>query len=256
MAPCSWTIPECGCGGCVADLPPGRRASATAAASLVMWALTGRQYGLCEITVMPCSPRSSRSYQVYPVDLDVFGSAVGFHPIIEDGIWRNVGYGSCCQTGCEVDLPGPVTKANISEVTVAGVVVDADAYQVHDKHLLVRVDGGCWPACINYAATPPDFTVTYLRGDPTPQPVLDATATLLCEFGKACVGAPCRLPSRIVSMTRQGVDVQLADLTELIAQGLVGIDEIDRVILAVNPGQLRQRPQVWSPDVPMPRVVT
>jgi hypothetical protein len=256
MAPCSWDLPECGCGGCLADLAPPARTRAVGLASLVVWGLTGRRYGLCDITVQPCTPRSGRSYQVYPVGLDVWGGAgLGFHPIIEDGVWRNVGTGSCCNSGCEVDLPGPV--AEVTEVTVAGAVIEEDAYQIHDRHLLVRVDGGCWPACVNYGnQDPPDFTVTYRRGEAAPTPVLEVTATLACEFARACKGVACRLPSRVSSLTRQGVDVQFADLTDLFAAGLTGIDEVDRVILTVNPHRRAEPPQVWTPDLPPPRMVT
>ncbi len=60
----------------------------------------------------------------------------------------------------------------------------------------------------------------------------------------------------MASLTRQGVQVQFADLTDLIAQRLTGIDEIDRVILAVNPGRLTSPPQIYTPDLPPPRMVT
>ena len=35
-----------------------------------------------------------------------------------------------------------------------------------------------------------------------------------------------------------------------------GIPEVDDVIAAANPHGLTARPQVWSPDLPPPRVVT
>lgn len=258
MAPCSWTLPDCGCGGCLAELNPTARARAAGLASLTVWGLTGRRYGLCEITVMPCSVTGDRDYRVYPVALgDLWGGGgPGFYPMISDGVWHNVGACSCCASGCEVDLPGPTTKANVVEVKVGGVVVAAAAYQIHDGHLLVRVDGGCWPSCVNFAATPPDFTVKYRRGETVPAPVLAVTATLACEFGRACAGVACRLPNRVSSLTRQGVDVQFADLTELFEAGLTGIDEVDRIILTVNPGRRAERPQVYSPDLPAPRMVT
>ena len=207
---------------------------------------------------MPCTPTATRDYQVWPVDgmgAAMWGGLGGFYPVISGGVWRNVGGCSCCDTGCEVDLPGPV--AEVIDVTIAGEVVDPDAYQVHDAHLLVRIDGGCWPACVNFGRQdPPDFTVTYTRGAAVPTAVLEAAAVLACEFGRACTGGVCRLPSRVSSLSRQGIDVQFADLTDLFASGLTGLDEVDRVILTVNPGRLHSPPQVWTPDLPPPRMVT
>lgn len=243
----------------MADQTPAQRERNEGLASLIMWALTGRRYGLCEITVQPCQPRSSRSYQVYPLETSFWGGG-SWYPYIESGVWHNAGSGgcgSCCTARCQVDLPGPTTKTNILEVRVDGVVVPAGSYQVHDQHWLIRTDGQCWPSCVNFnQQDPPAFTVRYRRGETVPQAVLDATAVLVCELGKLCAGQACRLPPRVASLTRQGVQVQFADLTDLIAQRLTGIDEIDRVILAVNPGRLTSPPQIYTPDLPPPRMVT
>lgn len=262
MAPCDWQITDCGCGGgCLTKLNPAQRARAVALASHFVWAATGRRYGLCEVTVLPCNPRPGEAlYQAYPVGTWAGGgtdSSPLAHAEVVDGQWRNRCGGGCsCAAACEVDLPPPVDS--VVEVTIDGEPVDPDVYEVHDRRLLVRTDGGCWPSCQTYGQEIPGFQVTYLRGTPIPAYVLSATSVLACEYGKACVGADCRLPARLASLTRQGVEVTVAQDAAASEGGRLrtGIPEVDDVIAADNPHALTARPQVWSPDLPPPRTVT
>ncbi len=113
---------------------------------MILWAATGRRYGLCEITVQPSGRCATEPlYQTYGL-----GPGHGLlNPVIDSGVWYNRPYateGGCCgSNGCEVDLPGPVLKDNILAVDLAGVTLDEDAYVVFDGHLLTRIDGTCWP---------------------------------------------------------------------------------------------------------------
>lgn len=256
MAPCGWDITECGCGGCLDKLNPAQRARAVALAAHFMWAATGRRYGLCEVTVLPCNPAPGENlYRTYPVGGGGDGPAMT--PVIEGGVWHNrCGAGCTCAAACEVALPAPVDS--VVEVLVDGGPVDPLAYEIHDRRLLVRVDGDCWPACQTFGAEIPGFQVTYLRGDPIPAVILSATAVLACEYGKACVGGDCRLPARLASLSRQGVEVTVAQDAATSEGGRLrtGIPEVDDVIAADNPHGLAARPQVWSPDLPPPRTVT
>jgi hypothetical protein len=257
MAPCGWTVTDCGCGGCLDRLNPAQRARALALATHFMWAATGRRYGLCEVTVLPCNPPPGEPlYQTYPVG----GDGTGMRPVIEEGQWHNRCGGGCtCTAVCEAGLPPPVDS--VIEVQVDGVVVDPTVYEVHDGHLLVRVDGTCWPSCQRFGAEVPGFQITYLRGTPIPAAVLTAATVLACEYGKACVGADCRLPARLASLTRQGVEVTVSDSDSQATVSVggrlrSGIPEVDDVIAADNPYGLPARPQVWSPDLPPARMVT
>lgn len=259
MAPCDWDIESCGCGGgCLQQAPPAVRTYAVAAASHIMWALTGRRYGRCEITVQPCNPSPLMpEYQTWPVGADGPYSGPLGTPVLDGGRWYNRRGGSCCTARCEVPLAGPTDTDQVVSVTVAGELVDPAAYQIHDRHLLVRIDGGCWPTCRDYGQQdPPAFEVIYRRGDAVPAPVLGAAAVLACEIGRSCTGGDCRLPGTVSRMTRQGVDVSMVDVTDYLDRGLTGIPEVDRVIAVDNPHRRHSRPQVMSPDMHPPRMVT
>lgn len=257
MAPCGWIVGGCNCSDEWADYHPTIQARAQAIAAYVLWAATGRRYGLCEITVMPtgsCGPDPDTEYRIYPVG--AYGNGI-VSPVISGGQWYNRPRGNCCPSACEVALDGPTSTAAIGSVTVSGEVVDPDAYVVQDGYLLVRTDGGCWPCCANYGSPSTAFTVVYDIGIPIPDAVQDAFETFACEIAKACAGRVCTLPKQITRLTRQGVDVELEEIP-FDENGLIltGIPDVDRVIRADNPGRLAAPPLVLSPDMPRARRVT
>lgn len=257
MAPCLWTVDTGCCSAVWAAAPPELRTRAEQYATSVLWALTGRRFGPCAVTVRPCSPEGERTYMTYGVWLDGTGSGGGWIPSIWNGSWRNCGcgYGSCaCEPASQVWLPGPV--AGVSEVRVDGVVVASSAYRVDNASWLVRTDGGVWPAFQDMGAGPLEsgsFVVTYLRGELVPDGGAAAAGALACEFVKACSGQPCRFPKRVTSVSRQGVTVSAQ---ETIQAGETGIPEVDLWVRAWNPGKLWARGRVFTPDLPAPRVTT
>lgn len=257
--PCNWTVDRCGCGTtCWEGYTPAQRADAAALAVAHMWAATGRRYGLCELTVIVCTPSAAEPlYQTFPVAGPDRGGGVGLAPYIDTtGEWRNraCGVGCACAAACEVGLDGPVDS--VVEVTVAGQVVDPDAYEVHDRRLLVRTDGVCWPSCGSMTPTY-GMTATYLRGLAIPAAVQAATERLACEYAKACTGGDCALPDRLANLSRQGVSITVAETG---GEGgdwwRTDLDQVDRVIAADNPGHRRGRSLILSPDLPAHRVVT
>lgn len=178
--PCDGWIPDSGC-----DCTPEPSADQLDAAALILDALTGSQYGLCEHTVLPCVVRKCAR-----------------------------AYCDCCHLE-EVMLPGPVHS--IVEVTLDGVVLDDGAYRVDDYLWLVRTDGEQWPAC------PTSFEVTYLKGWEVPAGGEAMVSELACELAKAaCNDKTCRLPQRITSLSRQGVSVSFEHFTGL--TGLFVVD--------------------------------
>ena len=254
--PCNW-VPDVGCCADWDTFDASVQASALEFGSYVMWSATGRQFGLCEMTVRPCG----RWRGSCPEFWGWYWSDNGWWlPYLDgEGIWRNCWCGSSacqCMPDCQVYLPGPV--ASVTEVVVQGAVLDPSAYRVDDLHWLVRTDGECWPDCVdlNHDSGDTVFQVTYTRGQVVPNVVLTAAGTLACEWAKACTGATCRLPGRVTSIARQGVTVTMVDTDTLLNRGLTGIFEVDQVITAVNPQRLRQRLRVYSPDRRFPRTVT
>lgn len=256
MAPCLWDV-DAGCSAEWATFDPAVQTRATKWATEMLWMLSGRRFGTCPVTVRPCQGCSGQSWQTYGV---MYQDGVGgsWVPFLMDGQWSNCGcVGThACHPDSEVWLPGPV--AAISEVTVDGVVVAADAYRVDDGNWLVRHDGGTWPRTQNLsrrAGAADTFVVTYLRGTPVPEAGKIAAGALAVEFARACAGAgACRLPREAQSIIRQGVELQL--VSEDAADMLTGVTEADQWLRAVNPGKLRQRPMVASLDVTAPRITT
>lgn len=268
--PCSWpnVAPACDANAEWAGFSPEIKAQALEYANYIVWTATGRQFGLCQLTVRPCG----RQCQNCPSGWywDGYGAWV---PYIWNGQWLNCwcggngpGGGCTCDPKCQVYLPGPVNSIVSVQVDGAGLpVTGSDGsynYFVLDQRWLVRTDTtACWPTCGDQDVAPGktsdhSFEVTYLRGIPVPDALANATATLALEYAKACVGQPCRLPSRVQSISRQGVTVQMVNIEDVLKNGLTGIWELDQLIMAINPYGLRGATRFYSPDVREPRQVT
>lgn len=256
--PCGWVIPAplC-CGGVWDEMSSDVHEAAKDYASMVLWAATGRQYGLCEVTVRPCGMRRRQ---------DGFGEFWGYDwsggtwiPYIFNGTWFNCGcgMGRCsCDPRCQVRLMGPVD--GVLDVSIGGVTVDPSAYRVDDNHWLVRTDGDCWPRCPDMSTDDGAevFTVTYLRGQPVPRALLRAASELACEWGKGCTGGNCRLSPRVQSLVRNGITIDMVDPAELLDSGLTGIATVDTIIIALNPYRNKQRLRIYAPELNAPRTVT
>lgn len=257
VPPCGWDVEPV----CSVEEWDGYSASLQAAAlqyaTTVMWAATGRQYGLCEIDVRPCR----RACETCPAGW--VGSVSGWQPYIFSGVWRNCWCGtgagcSTCRAACQVWLPGPV--ASIVEVSIAGETVDPDTYSLQladGVYWLVRLHTGdttneCWPDLQNFdhpLGEDDTWSVTYLKGRAVPTVAINAAGTLAVEWARSCTGATCRLPSRIQNLTRQGISVSMASVDTLLDRGLTGLPDVDQVIVALNPHGLKGRPRLASVEV-------
>jgi hypothetical protein len=142
----------------------------------------------------------------------------------------------------------------VDEVLVDGTVIPASAYRVDvtgGAYLLVRIDGLCWPTCQNFTAGEDEtgaFVVTYGYGLALPLALQVATALLACEYAKSLTGGPCKLPTKMTRLSRQGVEVELEPPSP--EDGRTGIREVDDVIQALNPSKRQRPPVVLSLDLP------
>lgn len=252
--PCDWPIYVCDARWF--DFDPSLRQRAERWAVETLYNLSGRQYGACPITVRPCDSCGYRSYEEWTA-LMQGGFGESWVPFNFNGSWFNCACpGMCaCVPFSQVWLPGPV--ASVQSVKVDGVTVSPAAYRVDDRTWLVRQDGSAWPRTQDLnvpAGDPGTFTVTYTRGNGVPVGGQIAAGALAFEYAQGCVGAACRLPGNVQSISRQGVDIQLLPDTD--DGQLTGVPEADQWIRSVNPSRLRRRPRVVSADLHVPRRTT
>lgn len=254
--PCDWPI-DVGCCPEWDGAPEEDREFARRVAAELVWRLSGRRFGLCEVTLRPC-----RRSCADPNPAAGAAGAAPFTPFIRDGQWYNARCGcvtDCsCTELCELALPAPVH--DIVEITLDGDVVPAESYRVDNHRMLVRTDGDCWPLCQDLGAAvgePGAFAVTYRWGIPVPPGGQYAAGVYACELLKACTGeGHCRLPKRVQQITREGVTMAFIDPMRFLADGLTGVPETDQWIVAVNPNGLRGRSRVYSVDHPPARRTT
>lgn len=262
-ATCAWALDTACCDGWDAFTTEQQDAAA-AWATEILDALTGHRFAQCPVKLRPCGRRCGLygGYLAWPVDSPA-SSGVGNPWMIPyvgaGGVWRNCTCpGACsCAATCEAKMPYPV--AEILEIRVDGVVLDPTAYRLDNGTIIVRTDGECFPECQNMDL--PDsaegtWSVTLRPGEPLPRSGAIAAGRLACEFAKACAGdSDCALPEQLISLSRNGVEVQVADPSTFLDNGLTGIQEVDLFIRTFNPAKLRARPRVFSPDILNPRQV-
>lgn len=259
-APCDWPI--VGSDDCDALTESGIPQEIKRAAVTYLWDWTGRQYGLCDLTIRPCRqdcPEGSGLY--YGTSGHPGRAGALWTPVLIGGEWLNLTCGRCrdvcgCDNPSTLRIPGPVDT--VTEITIDGEVLAASAYRVDNRGTLVRQDGGQWPTCQDLgkaAGEPGTWSVTYSRGVPVPEGGKLAASVLACELAKA-IAAPkdCRLPQRIQTITREGVTVGFLDSFEGIESGQTGIWLIDSWVASVTKRPKRTR--VLSPDTMPARVTT
>lgn len=231
------------------------------AATQVLYALTGRQFGSCQVTLRPCRdscqevPWPGGDWALWP------GRGVWPQPALIAGLWYNLTCGSCgtncsCTTISEVTLPAPVMS--VQEVRVDGQVLVTGAYRVDDNRTLVRIDGGVWPRCNDLSRADTQtgtWSVTATYGREVPTLARIAMGELACEFMRGLRGEDCRLPRQLASLTRQGVSIQFPNVTELLTEGRLGLYFGDLAIATYNPSHLHRRARTFSIDRATPRRV-
>lgn len=214
---------------------------AVRAAIGILWALTGRRYGLTNVEARPCPPGAPhRGIPLSP--------GLGWVPVLDAGIIRNapVCQAVACDRSGSILLPGPVH-------TILGWVVDGQ--EMPDGTL--NRDGdrvwsrtGTWPQQDLSRPTTEYGTwgIRYQRGLLPPPGADGMIAALAKEILAATTGGTCRLPQRATQVQRQGVTVQMVDPQAIYDTGSTGITEVDLWIRAHNPYRQAQPSVVWSPD--------
>lgn len=257
--PCGWPI-DTSCCPEWSTFSAQVQSNAAAWATQILDGLTGRQFSQCAVNYRPCGPSCNTTfgYITWPVGSPTTtgGGMPWMIPYVDAGVWRNCSCeGPCsCRARCEVPFPGPV--ADIVEVRIDGVVVNPLAYRMdvyRGVPTLVRTDGDCWPKCQDLNLDVDEvgsFVIVYRPGKLLPLAGQMAAGMLACEFAKNCVGQDCALPQQLASLSRNGIEVQVADPTALLENGLTGIAMVDLWIKTVNPARRPHRSRVYSSDIP------
>lgn len=192
----------------------------------LLWAMSGYRIGRCEYT-------------------EAFVMAVeggcGFPYKDRNGNWRNNGQsgGACCRV---LLTNRPV--AAITEVVDGGVVLAPTDYRLEGSWLRRR--GECWTTTL--ACEDPELIVTYQAGVPFPPGTPAVMGEVACEYLTALQGDTCRLPSRAVSISRQGVTVTLDSISEFVSRRRLGLPITDAWLDSVATGP-RIGSRVYSPDL-------
>lgn len=192
--------------------------------------MTGRRYGICSQTESyrtPCTDLCSSNYRRR------FGPGVEYALMHEP---RN-----CCSI-----ILSSTPVRSVVEVKVYGEVLDPSFYAL-ERHHLKRI-GSCWP-CDSECEEPP-VEVTYAFGIDVPALGELAMGELACEILAGLRGLDCRLPSNAISVTRQGVTVDLGDASTLYTEHRIGLPLCDAFIRETNPNRLKMPSRVHSPDLP------
>lgn len=215
-----------------------RQSMAEDTAVMVLWAFTGRQFGICETTVRPCPERNFRR------NMRSWRQALLFW---DGSHWLN---GSCgCTAECDQVGPGLVhllgPAQSIVNVTIGEDVLDESEY-VLEGNVLYRRGGQAWPRqdLTRPMGEPGTWSVTYERGLAVPPGGDKMAGVLAQEFIAACdADGECRLPRTVVQTVRQGV-THVFDASAILKSGAIGIPEIDLWVHSINPNNLMQAPVV------------
>lgn len=244
--------------GPLTGVDPAVTGTALLAASETLWEATGRRFGNCPVTVRPCRQDCAQ----FPVDTRIWSSGViddGWPwPTLVSGEWINLACGTCsgecsCSSTSEIILPEPVWE--ITNVVVDGVSIGPSGYVLYDGHRLVRV-GAEWPTCQEWSVAEGvgAWSITARFGAPVPALGQQAVGVLALELARLCSGVNCGLPLLSVTrITRQGVTFEKFSPQDLLQHGFTGLFLPDQFIRTYNPGGIRDRARVYSPDVTYPR---
>lgn len=137
-----------------------------------------------------------------------------------------------------IRLPRPDVTA-VTSITVNGA--SFTGYRTAGSWVQ-RTDNQGWPLTNT-------TLITYQFGRLVPHGARLAAIALATELGKAFAGKACALPTRVTSVTRQGITFTALESLAVLKDDLVGVHSVDLWLRRVNPGKVTQNAQIWSPDL-------
>lgn len=271
--PCNWPLAHCGeastgepvCSS-LGSLSPEMQEFIEKAAVSYLWNWTRRQFGTCTVVVRPCRDTCLSFMTTYrgrggPSTYLPWTEGGGpLNPALINGQWFNLPCGGGCpadRCSCNyvptIELAGPV--ASVDEVLINGEVLDPLAYRLDNYRYLVRVDGGDWPVCQDMVQDPSvigsdTLQVSYQIGVEVPAGGKLAAGVLACELAKAaCGSSACKLPQRLQTITRQGIQTTMLDSYDTMYRyGTTGLFVVDSWVASIMASNRQAGTRIASPD--------
>lgn len=213
-------------------------------ASELLWAFSGRQW-------MGPGCEEEADLRSYPPQAGTstwpYSNSWGSCPCWSYGVWvDNRLYPGPGFYGRHIGRPVAVQLPRQNVTLVTSVLINGEpfvAWSLDAAGWLTRTDGQGWDVCGG------ETRVTYRFGDPPPAGGRDAAIELGIEILLDRSGSgECRLPPNTVSVTRQGLTMELMSTDR--PEFRTALPLVDMWLEAVNPYRRPQAAQVWSPDVP------
>jgi hypothetical protein len=229
---------------------------ATQSSIEILWAATGRRYGICDRTIRPCLPGCEGDGRVNAWDL-VGQRGVGT-PRLGRWAFETVTCGRCpgdctCRHVEEIQLWNKPVRRVLS-VTIDGVVLDPANYH-RQGSWVIRTDGSSWPRCQDrnaQAGTEGSWELEYRWGNVVPISGQIAAGLYRCQILMALVGDDrCELPERIRTKVVDGQTIGFLEPMTFLSEGLTGLGGIvDQWITRANPAKLQRKARVYRADDP------
>lgn len=254
--PCQVWSDTVSCPADVATLDPEVTARALRIATGIIWAASGRRYGICSATIRPCRDTGSCDWASLGMTPWVWGAPASYFgpasPFVTDPWCRSCGDSCGCHALEEVRLPHSRVRS-VTQVLIDGAPLEPSAYRVDEYGWLVRLDGGKWPSCQDLELPTTEagtWEISYTYGTPVPEGGKWAVERYACELAKASVGMECELPERVQTITRQGITVSFVDSMDFLAKGRTGLAPVDAWLASVNKHGLARRSRMYRVDQP------
>lgn len=197
------------------------------------------------------------SFQVFqPQGFDVI--ALDGNPTVTVvGSLVTVGSAQEPNTAPRVLIRAPKGSTNVSDIIINQTAGLFGVRIVNVEWTDPSTGSGYCPPCQDYnkaAGQTGTWSVTYTLGTPVPDELNFAAGLYACQIALAMVGdKACTLPSRVQSVSRQGITESFWDPILLTEAGLTGIPLVDEIIKALNPYGMRQPSRVWYPGMAVTR---
>lgn len=228
-------------------------------ATSVLYELSGRKYtGNCgPVTVRPVARPREADQGLWATS---YGWASSWGFCGSYGAYTGTASHYGCSQPPEITL-GAYPVTSIVQVLIDGVVIPADEYELRDFRTLIRMRPTAsfsptqrwgWPTCqINDMpdSQPGTFSVTYMFGQAPPAMGVIAARKLAEFLLLPQLGDATHYPTRVTSISRQGISASVVDVMDILKTGALGIYEVDAFILSTNPHKNQQQARAWSPDL-------